>query len=108
MKQLDLIGYIDLYFGDASHFSIVPNIPYAWQTKENPILLPSTRSKSLSVLGLMKSCGSRLFHRTFQQSINSEIMINFLDEFSQQTNKKTIIVLDNTPIHRSKIFKRKD
>lgn len=107
LKHLDLMDYIDLYFGDASHFSTVPYIPYAWQTKERPVLLPSTRSKSLSVLGLMKACGTSLFQRTLQGSINSEVMINFLDKFCQQITKKTVIVLDNAPIHKSKMFKEK-
>ena len=50
---LDNSGYIDLYFGDESHFGLTPNVPYAWQTKENPILLPAAKGKSLSVVGLM-------------------------------------------------------
>lgn len=97
---------MDLYFGDASHFSTVPNVPYAWQTKEDPVLLPSVRSKSLSVLGLMSPC-SKLFQRTYEGSINSQIMIDFLDEFCESITKKTVIVLDNAPIHKSKIFTEK-
>ena len=46
-------GYIDLYFGDQSHFGLTPNVPYAWQTKENPILLPAAKGKYLNVVGLM-------------------------------------------------------
>jgi len=99
-------GCIDLYFGDASHFSTVPNVPYAWQTKDDPILLPSARSKSLSVLGLMSPC-SKLFQRTYEKYINSQTMIGFLDDFSQTITKKTVVVLDNAPIHRSKIFAEK-
>jgi hypothetical protein len=38
LKELEDSGYIDLYFGDESHFGLTPNVPYAWQTKENPIL----------------------------------------------------------------------
>ena len=51
LLQLDAADYIDLYFGDASHFSTVANVPYAWHKKNESILLPSIRSKSLSVLG---------------------------------------------------------
>jgi len=96
-------GCIDLYFGDASHFGTVPNIPYAWQTKDDPVLLPSDRTKSLSVLGLMTPC-SKFFHKTHEGSVNSQTMIEFLDEFSRTITKKTIVVLDNAPIHKSKIF----
>ncbi|MCC9033009.1 IS630 family transposase [Chryseobacterium sp. Ch-15] len=103
LKHLHSIDYIDLYFGDASHFSTVPNVPYAWQTKDDPVLLPSDRSKSWSVLGLMTPC-SKLFQRTYEGSVNSQIMIDFLDEFCEKITKKTVIILDNAPIHKSKIF----
>jgi hypothetical protein len=53
LKQLEDSGYIDLYFGDESHFGLTPNVPYAWQTKENQILLPAAKGKFLNVVGLM-------------------------------------------------------
>jgi hypothetical protein len=46
-------GYIDLYFGDQSHFGLTPNVPYAWQTTEKPILLPAAKGKYQNVVGLM-------------------------------------------------------
>jgi len=36
--------YIDLYFGDESHFGLTPNVPYAWQMKGKQILLPAKAS----------------------------------------------------------------
>ena len=96
-------GYIDICYGDESHFSLTPNLPYAWQHKDKPLLLPASRSKSLSVLGLMTpSC--KLFSRTFEGSVDSQIMIDFIDEYAVQINKRTILVLDNAPIHKSKKF----
>lgn len=95
-----------MYFGDASHFNTVPNVPYAWQTKDEPISLPSVRSKNCSVLGLMTPC-SKLFQKMYEGSINSETMIDFLDEFCETINKKTVVILDNAPIHKSKIFTEK-
>ena len=53
LKRLEDSGYLDLYFGDESHFGLTPNVPYAWQTKENPILLPAAKGKFLNVIGLM-------------------------------------------------------
>jgi len=99
-------GCVDLYFGDASHFGTVPNVPYAWQTKGDPVLLPSVRSKSLSVVGLMTPC-SKLFRRTFECSVDSRVMSDFLDDFSRTITKKTIVVLDNASIHKSRIFSEK-
>jgi len=106
LRRLHSDGCIDLYFGDASHFGTVPNVPYAWQTKDDPVLLPSARSKSLSVLGLMTPC-SKLFQRAYEASVNSQTMIDFLDEFSQTITKKTVVVLDNASIHKSKMFAEK-
>ncbi len=42
-------GYLDLYFGYESHFGLTPNLPYAWQHKDKPLLLPACRSKSLEI-----------------------------------------------------------
>ncbi len=104
--NLESKGYVDLYFADESHFGLTPNVPYAWQNKENPILLPAKKSIRLSVFGLMDSNCSFKYHTTIG-SINSEMLISFIDEFCQTINKKTILVLDNAPIHRSKLFKSK-
>ncbi|KAA6312436.1 hypothetical protein EZS27_036634 [termite gut metagenome] len=51
--KLDKKDYIDLYFGDESHFGLVPNVPYAWQHKDEPLLLPCKKSQKLSVFGLI-------------------------------------------------------
>ena len=53
LKQLEDEGYIDLYFGDESHFGLKPNVPYAWQLKDKPLLLPAAKGKFLNVVGLM-------------------------------------------------------
>jgi len=53
LKQLEDIGYIDLYFGKESHFGLTPNMPYAWQLKDKPLLLPAAKGKFLNVVGLM-------------------------------------------------------
>ncbi|KAA6322166.1 hypothetical protein EZS27_028262 [termite gut metagenome] len=99
-------AYIDLYFGDESHFGLTPNVPYAWQHKENPILLPCKKSQKLSVFGLMRADGKLDFHTT-TGSMNSVELITDMDHFCQTIKKKTVIVLDNAPIHRSKLFKSK-
>ncbi len=94
-----------MYFGDASHFSTVANVPYAWQKKNESILLPSIRSKSLSVLGLL-SASCELFQNTYEGTINSSTIIDFLDQFCKTITKKTIVVLGNAPIHKSKLFQQ--
>jgi transposase len=99
-------GFITLYFADESHFGLTPNVPYAWQYKDNPILLPCRKSNRLTVFGLL-STESDLKYYTTQGSMNSEYLIACIDEFRQTITKKTIIVLDNVPIHRNKVFKNR-
>jgi len=106
LVALEREDYIDLYFGDESHFGLTPNVPYAWQHKDNPILLPSKKSQKLSVFGLM-STQCQLFSKMVVGGFNSSEVIACIDDFVQTIKKKTIIILDNAPIHRSKAFKEK-
>jgi transposase len=106
LKELEDSGYIDLYFGDESHFGLTPNVPYAWQTKENPILLPAAKGKFLNVVGLMNR-KNKLFFEVNETTFNSDKFIGFMDEFMSQIVKKTIVILDNSSIHKSKKFMAK-
>ena len=106
LKELEASGYIDLYFGDESHFGLTPNVPYAWQTKHNPILLPAAKGKFLNVVGLMNRKND-LFFEMDETTFNTDKIICFLDRFAAQIVKKTVVVLDNSPIHRSNKFKAK-
>jgi hypothetical protein len=99
-------AYIDLYYSDESHFGLTPNVPYAWQRKGEPILLPASKSQRLTVLGFMTiDCQLETF--VSDGSMTSQLMIECIDEFAKYITKKTVIVLDNAPIHRSKLFKSK-
>jgi transposase len=99
-------GYIDLYFGDQSHFGLTPNLPYAWQTKENPVLLPAAKGKYQNVVGLMNR-KNKLYFEILESTFNSDRIICFMDKFVEQIVKKTIVILDNSPIHKSKKFMAK-
>jgi hypothetical protein len=99
-------GYIDLYFADESHFGLTPNVPYAWQHKDKPILLPARKSNRLTAFGLMTT-DCRLKYYLSMGSMNSQNIISYMDDLCKTITKKTIIVLDNAPIHKSKLFKSK-
>ena len=73
---------------------------------DNPILLPASRGKSFSVVGLMNRKND-LFFEVHSTSFNSEKAIAFIDRFVLQIKKQTVIILDNAPIHKSKKFKKK-
>jgi transposase len=106
LKSLEDSGYIDLYFGDQSHFGLTPNVPYAWQTMDNPILLPAAKGKYQNVVGLMTR-KNKLYFEILETTFNSDRIISFMNRFVEQAVKKTIVILDNSPIHKSKKFMAK-
>lgn len=104
--MLEDSGYIDLYFGDESHFGLTPNVPYAWQKKGHQILLPSAKGRFLNVVGLMTR-KNNLFFEMHETTYDADKCIGFMDRFVAQTKKKTVVILDNSPIHKSKKFMTK-
>ncbi|VXD17366.1 transposase [Planktothrix serta PCC 8927] len=103
LKEQDKKGEIDLRYLDESGFSLTPYIPYGWQEKNSTIILKSSQSKRINVLGLM-NCRNELFSEIHLQTIDSETVINFLDKFSENLTKPTVVVLDQASIHTSDRF----
>jgi len=99
-------GLIDLYYGDGSGFSLVPYIPYAWQEIGTTIEVPSFKSKTLNLFGIWDAKNDLNLY-SVEGSLTSDIVIEYINDFSEKITKKTILVLDNAPIHKSKIFKIK-
>lgn len=99
-------GLIDLYYGDGSGFSLVPYIPYAWQEIGTTIEVPSFKSKTLNLFGIWDAKNDLNLY-SVDGSLTSDIVIEYINDFSEKITKKTILVLDNAPIHKSKLFKMK-
>ncbi len=97
-------GELDVYYFDESGFNLTPEIPYAWQLIGETIGIPSGKSKRLNVLAF---CNKKLdfFQRTVQGYVDSQIVIEFFDEFSLRIEKKTVVIIDNASIHTSQKFK---
>ena len=106
LKRLEDSGFIDLFYGDESHFGLTPNVPYAWQLKDKPLLLPAAKGKFLNVVGLM-SRKNVLFSQVLESTFNTDKIIDFMDSFVEQIKKITVVILDNSPIHKSKKFMAK-
>lgn len=103
---LFLIGYIDLRFGDETAFTLVPNVPYGWIPKGEQRSISSQKGGNLNVFGLLNLDGKLTTYQT-TASINSQAIIDMLDNFAQSIDKITIIVLDNASWHISKAIKEK-
>ena len=100
-------GLIDLIYGDQSGFNLGAKVVYAWQKRGERIVIPVSRGKSQNVLGFMWHHCQRFESFVFAGSVDSQIVIGCLDLIAQSLEKKTWIVLDNAPIHRSEEFEEK-
>jgi len=101
-------GLCELYFYDESGFSLNSNIPYRWSPIGEPLKIPANRfSKRISVLGFLNTKTKNLFHTMTTDKVDSQVVIDFFDNFAKQITKTTIGVLDNASIHTSKKFKAK-
>lgn len=100
-------GYnFDLIYFDEAGFTLTPCVPYAWQTSETPLTLPSARSPRLNVLGLLNLRGD---FQSFvvEGRVDSEIVIQCFDAYCEQLKKPCLVVLDNAPTHSSEAFEAK-
>ena len=64
-----------------------PCIPDAWQEEKTTIKLPPIEGKRLNILGIMKR-DNQLFYETQVGTVTSETVINFLDKYCQNIQKK--------------------
>jgi hypothetical protein len=108
LKQWANEGFCELYFYDESGFSLNSNIPYRWSIIGEPTPIPSDRfSKRINVLGFLNTNIKNVFYKMTSEKVDTDVVINFFDDFVKQIKKTTICVLDNASIHTSKKFKAK-
>lgn len=103
---LEQQGFIKLFYADESGFNLTPSIPYGWQEKDQYIRITPRKSHSVNVFGLL-SKDNDFYAYTSQQGINSDLVIAFIDDFVKRITQRTVIILDNAPIHRSDAFENK-
>ncbi len=101
LERLSVQGSIDLCYGDESHVCTEGYVPYAWQFKGEDVHVPTQRAARLNIFGMV--CRYNIYHGfTTHANIGSVQVVDFLDRFSFTVREKTVIVLDNVSIHRSK------
>lgn len=97
-------GLIDLYYGDESHICTEGYVPYAWKFKDEDFFIPTFKCGRLNFFGMIdRNCVYHGF--TTQENINSDRFIEFMENFSLTINKETVVVLDNSSIHKSRKVK---
>lgn len=99
-------GLIDLFFTDECGFSLTPSIPYGWQPEGEQLTIRSSKDRVANVFGLLSRRGKLKTYAT-PQTVNSDFIIECIDEITQTISRPTVLVLDNAPWHRSqKVLKK--
>lgn len=97
-------GLIDLYYGDESHVCTEGYVPYAWKFKDEDFCVPVYKCGRLNIFGMIdRNCVYHGF--TTEQNINSDRFIEFMEDFSLGIRKETVVVLDNSTVHKSRKVK---
>ena len=96
-------GIIDLYYFDASGFSLQSCVPYAWQPIGEYIQVPNSKSKRLNVLGFLNR-ENDLFPVFVEASVDTSVVVACFEAFKNQIRKKTVVLLDRASVHTSKEF----
>jgi transposase len=97
-------GECDLWYFDGAGFCLEPCVPYAWQPIGDYIKVPtSSHSRRLNVLGFLKR-DNRIVPYMIEGSVDAKAIIESFDQFSKQIEKRSYVLIDNAPMHRSKAF----
>ncbi len=102
LKEEAKQGSIDLCFFDETGLNLNPTVPYAWQVKGRTALLPAQRTKGVSILGILNPLKNKFVGNLYEGAANADCVIQTLDEYSKTLKNKTILILDNATIHKSK------
>lgn len=90
--RLNQMGYIDLFFADESGFNMEGYIPYGWQPAGQYIEITPSKTKGTQIFGLM-SLDNQLHPYSLVGSMNSQVVIAFLDDFHSGIKKKQSLSL---------------
>ena len=100
LLSLEERGLIDLFFTDESGFNLTPCIPYGWQPIGEQLRIRSSKSRVTNLFGLLSRNGKLKVYST-NENINSDMIIECIDEVAAQVTRPTVLVFDNAPWHKS-------
>jgi len=102
-KALEDPQEIDLYFFDEMGLTLTPKVPYGWQPIGQTACLPAAHSTVLTTLGFVnRNLDFQPF--VFKGAANAAVVVGCINDFVKQITKKTIVILDNAPTHKSKLL----
>ena len=102
---LEKQGFIKIYYGDESGFTMNSYLPSAWQKKDQHLAIVPNKYARTNVFGLL-SRDMDFYAYTIKSSIDSTVVISFINDFikNRKFHQKTVIVLDNASMHTSAEF----
>jgi transposase len=101
LEEMSTEEKIDLFYGDESHVCSEGYIPYGWQFPDEDVCILSEKAYKLNIFGFInRQCKCRW--SATEGNIDTQFIVEYLEQFSFQIDKKTFIVLDNARIHKSK------
>ncbi len=105
IEQQAELENIDLYYADETRFSEQGYVPYGWQFDDENVCIEACRGKSINCFGLF-SRSNQFIYKMTEQNINSDFVIELLDDLSLTISKFTFVVLDNAAIHTARKVKQ--
>lgn len=93
-----------MYYGDEVQISEEGNVPYGWQFKDENISIKTAKGKRLNCFGMITRDNKFEFTTTYE-IIDTQFIIEKINQFSYEIKRHTVIVLDNAKVHQSKFFK---
>lgn len=97
---------VNIYFADEAGFSLTPSIPYSWSKIGEQTGIPTKKDLAFNVFGLMSPEQNLVSYLT-EKSIDSQFIIQSLDDFAEKITKLTVVIMDNAPWHKSKYVQAK-
>ncbi len=106
--ELEAESVIELFFGDGSGFWQTPVIARAWQFRGEEIRILPKRGSRLSVFGFLNRA-NRAQMWTNEKSVTTQFVVDCIEEWmpAERLAKPHVLVLDNAPIHRSRLMRSK-
>ena len=95
-----------MFYGDETRISQEGYVPYGWQFDDEDVFIEATKGKAINCFGLVSRKNDFIYRNT-QKNINSDFIIETLDEFSLTITKLTVIVLDNARPHTARKVKQR-
>jgi hypothetical protein len=106
LEQLSRCGLIDLYYGDESCVCVEPCVPYGWQFPEEDVFMPNRKGPGLNCFALLSRANACWFETTTKR-LTSAFVVEQLERLSFSLERITVVVLDNAPVHTSKLVQER-